>query len=143
MAYMSQEKKAKIVAAVKPILKKYGIKGTFAVRNHSTIVLNIKSGKIDFIENYIKTDKEKPYAKYMSDDQVAYIRKNKTLDVNPYWYQDHFSGVAKKFLSEVLPTMKSAGDWYDNSDIQTDYFDTAFYVDVNIGSWKKPYEVTE
>ena len=33
MAYMSQEKKAKIVAAVKPILKKYGIKGTFAVRS--------------------------------------------------------------------------------------------------------------
>ena len=32
MAYMSQEKKAKIVAAVKPILKKYGIKGTFAVQ---------------------------------------------------------------------------------------------------------------
>lgn len=141
MAYMNQDKKAKIVAAVKPIMKKFGIKGTFAVRNHSTIVLNIKSGKIDFIENYIKTDKEKPYAKYMSDEQVAYIRKNKTLDVNPYWFQDHFSGDAKKFLSEVLPAMKAA-DWYDRSDAQVDYFDTAYYVDVNIGSWNKPYEVT-
>ena len=53
MAYMNQERKAQIVAAVKPILKKYGIKATFAVRNHSTICLNIKSGKLDFIENYI------------------------------------------------------------------------------------------
>ena len=123
---------------VKPILAKYGIKATFAVRGHSTIVLNIKSGKIDFIENYIETDKNKSYAKYMTDDQIAYIRKNKCLDVNPYWYQEHFSGKAKQFLSELLPAMKGAG-WYDNSDAQTDYFDTAYYVDVNIGSWKNPY----
>ena len=47
MAYMNQEKKAKIVSAVKPILKKYGVKATFAVRNHSTICLNVKAGKID------------------------------------------------------------------------------------------------
>ena len=141
MAYMSQEKKAKIVAAVKPLLKKYGIKGTFAVRNHSTICLNIKEGKIDFIENYIKTDSDSFCGKKMPADQVEYIRKNKSLDVNPYWFQDHFSGDAKKFLSEVFSGMKAA-DWYDRSDAQTDYFDTAYYVDVNIGSWKKPYQVT-
>ena len=141
MAYMNQDKKAKIVAAVKPILKKYGIKGTFAVRNHSTICLNIKSGSIDFIENYIKTDADLPYGKHMSADQVAYIRKNKSLDVNPYWFHEHFSGDAKKFLSEVMPAMKAA-DWYDESDAQTDYFNTAYYVDVNIGSWKNPYELT-
>ena len=138
MAYMNQERKAQIVAAVKPILAKYGVKGTFAVRSHSTICLNIKSGKIDFIENFIETDKNKPYAKYMSDDQVAYIRKNKMIDVNPYWFQEHFSGKAKAFLTEVFAGMKSAG-WYDRSDSQTDYFDTAYYVDVNVGAWDKPY----
>ena len=135
MAYMNQEKKAKIVSAVKPILKKYGVKATFAVRNHSTISLNVKAGKIDFIENYIQTGQR------MSEDQVAYVRKNKSIDVNPYWFQDHFSGKAKSFLSEAFTAMKSAGNWYDRSDAQTDYFDTAYYVDVNIGSWKKPYEV--
>ena len=135
MAYMNQEKKAKIVSAVKPILKKYGVKATFAVRNHSTICLNVKAGKIDFIENYIQTGQR------MSEDQVAFIRKNKSIDVNPYWFQDHFSGKAKSFLSEAFTAMKSAGNWYDRSDAQIDYFDTAYYVDVNIGSWKKPYEV--
>ena len=142
MAYMNQEKKSKIVAAVKPILKKYGVKGTFAVRNHSTIVLNVKEGNIDFIENYIETDANLPYAKHMSEDQVKYIRNNKTLDVNPYWFHEHFSGRAKSFLTETFNAMKSAG-WYDNSDAQTDYFDTAYYVDVNIGSWKKPYVVSK
>lgn len=135
MAYMNQEKKAKIVSAVKPILKKYGVKATFAVRNHSTICLNVKAGKIDFIENYIQTGQR------MSEDQVAYVRENKSIDVNPYWFQDHFSGKAKSFLSEAFTAMKSAGNWYDRSDAQTDYFDTAYYVDVNIGSWNKPYEV--
>lgn len=138
MAYMNQERKAKIVSLVKPILAKYGIKATFAVRSHMTICLNIKSGKIDFIENYIQTDIAKNYGNKMSDDQVAYIRKNQALDVNPYWYHEHFSGKAKAFLSEVLPALKGA-DWYDESDAQTDYFNTAYYVDVNIGSWDKPY----
>jgi hypothetical protein len=142
MAYMNQEKKAKIVAAVKPIMKKYGVKGTFSVRSHMTICLNIKEGKIDFVENFIQTDNDSPVARKMSSDQVEYLRKNKTLDVNPYWFHDHFSGVAKKFLEEIFRGMKAAG-WYDNSDAQTDYFDTAYYVDVNIGSWKKPYVVSQ
>lgn len=141
MAYMSQEKKAKIVAAVKPILKKYGLKGTFAVRNHSTIVLNIKSGKIDFIENYIATDANVLHGKKMAQDQIDYIRKNQFLDINPYWFQEHFSGKAKSALSEIFTAMKKAGDWFDKSDIQTDYFNTAYYVDVNVGKWSKPYTV--
>lgn len=140
MAYMNQEKKSKIVAAVKPILKKYGVKGSFAVRNHSTIVLNLKEGKIDFIENYISTDAASFHGKKMPQDQIDYIRKNKSLDVNPYWFQEHFSGKAKSFLLEVFSAMKKAGNWYDNSDAMTDYFDTAYYVDVNIGKWNKPYQ---
>jgi hypothetical protein len=59
--------------------------------------------------------------------------------VNPYHYQNHFSGTAKKFLNEVMAAM-NAGN-HDNSDIQTDYFDVGWYVDVNIGQWNKPYEV--
>lgn len=141
MAYMSQETKAKIVNAVKPILKKYGLKGTFAVRNHSTIVLNIKSGKIDFVENFIATDANVMHGRKMTQDQIDYIRKNKSLDVNPYWFQEHFSGSAKAALTEIFRAMKKAGDWFDESDAQIDYFHTAYYVDVNIGKWNKPYQV--
>ena len=137
MAYFNQERKQERAPAIKAILKKYGVKGSLAVRNHMTFVLNIKSGKIDFIENYIKTDEDKPYGNKMSADQVAYIRKNQSLDVNTYWYQEHYSGKAKSFLKEILVAMN--GGNHDNSDIQTDYFDVGWYVDVNIGSWNKPY----
>jgi hypothetical protein len=128
MAYMDQDRKAKVVAAVKPLLKKYRLKGTFSVRNHSTIVLTITEGVIDFIGNYNETISPNGRAATTS------------LDVNPYWYQDHFTGVAKKALAEIMPAMKSA-DWYDRSDAQVDYFDTAYYVDVNVGKWNKPYRV--
>lgn len=126
MAYVSQDLKAKLAPKIKNVLKKYGVKGSLAVRNHSTLVLNIKSGKIDFIGNYKKVTGNKGF-----DFRDGY------LDVNPYWFQDHFSGEAKDFLREVLAAMKE-GNW-DRSDIMTDYFDVGWYVDVNIGKWNKPY----
>jgi hypothetical protein len=139
MAYFNQERKQQKAPAIKAILKKYGVKGSLAVRNHSTFVLNLKSGSIDFIENFIETDTKVFHGKKMSQEQIEYIRKNRSLDVNVYWYKEHFSGKALSFLKEVITTMN--GGNHDNSDIQTDYFDVGWYVDVNIGSWNKPYTV--
>lgn len=137
MAYVSQDLKKQLAPAIKAVLKKYGVKASIAVNNHSTLVVNIKSGSIDFIENFIKTDTEGMSGRKMSQDQIDYIRKNQSLDVNPYWYKEHFSGKAKSFLMELLPAMNNGN--HDNSDIQTDYFDVGWYVDVNIGKWNKPY----
>ena len=102
-----------------------------------TLVLNIKQGSIDFIENFIETDKAKAYCNYMDEGQIAYFRKNQSLDVNPYHYRDHFSGRARKFLIEVMSIMNDGN--LDKSDSQTDYFNVGWYVDVNIGRWNKPY----
>ena len=136
MAYMNQERKAKISKALKPILAKYKVKGSLSVRNHSSIVLTLKSGAIDFIGNSNKVCGNDHY-------QVARGFKPETSghsQVNPYWFQDHYDGKAKAFLTEAFKALKSAG-WYDESDAMTDYFNTAYYVDVNIGKWDKPYEV--
>jgi len=129
MAYMNQEKKAKIAAAIKPLLAKYKLKGTLSVRNNMSIVLTIKSGSIDFIGNF----------NTYNANNNRFNPATNSIDVNPYWYKDHFDGIAKQALSEIVPAMYSA-DYYDNSDIQSDYFDTAYYVDVNVGNWNKPYE---
>lgn len=140
MAYMNQEKKAKLAPTIKAVMKKYGVKGSISVHNHSSLVVTVKSGPIDFIDNYIETDIKRPYSKpAMSEQQVEYLRKNRNLDVNPYWYKEHFSGKAKAFLSELIPAMNDGN--HDNSDIQTDYFDVGWYISVNIGKWNKPYEV--
>jgi hypothetical protein len=135
MAYMSQEKKSKISPLVKSICKKYGIKASLAVRHHSTLVLNVKSGNIDFISNFNETIENRPGG--FRNGSPA----EKSLQINTYWCHEHFSGKAKKFLSEILQVMNSGN--HDNSDIQSDYFDVGWYVDVNIGQWDKPYIVTE
>ena len=140
MAYMNQERKAKIAAALKPVLAKYGVKGSLSVRNHSSIVLTLKSGQIDFIENFIKTDEDSTIGRKMEQSQIDYIREKQYLDVNPYWFHEHFTGRAKDFLTEAFRALKAA-DWYDKSDAMVDYFDTAYYVDLNIGKWNKPYIV--
>jgi hypothetical protein len=134
MAYMSQEKKAKIAPKVKAILKRYAVKGSLAVRNHSTLVLNIKSGTLDFIKDYNETVAARPGGFRLGEPAEGY------LDINRYWYDEHFSNkVIKKFLGEVLAVMNEGN--HDNSDSQTDYFDVGWYVDVNIGKWNRPYQL--
>ena len=131
MAYFSQEKKAKIAPKVKALLKKYNLKGSLSVRHHSTVVLTVKSGTIDFIGNF---------------NQVAGARAaglenfnpaTTSVDVNPYWYHEHFDGAARKFLEDVFAVLNEGN--HNNSDIQSDYFDVGHYVDVNIGKWDQPY----
>ena len=137
MAYMNSERKAKIAANLKPILKKYGIKGSLRVRNHMAIVLTLKSGKIDFIANSNRVCGNSPY-------QVSRGFKPNTgnyCSVNQFWFHEHYDGLAKAFLTEAIDALKSA-DYYDRSDAMTDYFDTAYYMDINIGRWDKPYTVT-
>jgi hypothetical protein len=140
MAYVSQDLKSKLTPKIKAICKKYGVKASIAVRNHMTLVLNVKSGKIDFIENYIKTDADKVVANKMSADTIAYIRKNQSLDVNTYWAHEHYSGKAKQFLTEMIAAMKGP-DFFDETDAQVDYFHCSHYIDINIGKWDKPYIV--
>ena len=118
MAYVSQEMKRELAPAIKAICKKYGIKGSLAVRHHSTLVLNIKSGKIDF-------------AKDSTADNYNY-------QVNTYWTDEHYTGKAKKFFAEVIAAMKGP-EFFDNSDAMTDYFHVSHYIDINLGSWNKPY----
>ena len=135
MAYVSQELKSKLSPAIKAVCKKYGIKASIAVRNHMTLALNVKSGKIDFIGNSNRVCGADFY-------QVSRGFKPNTTgydQVNPYHFQSHYDGDAKAFLSEVLAVMND-GNW-DKSDIQSDYFNVGWYVDVNIGSWNKPYTV--
>ena len=135
MAYVSQELKAKIAPQVKAICKKYGVKATLAVRHHSSLVLNVRQGSIDFIGNYNETVDARPGG--FRNGSPA----EKSIQVNTYWYHEQFSGRAKAFLSEVLAVMNQGN--HDRSDIQTDYFDVGWYVDVNIGQWNKPYALVK
>ena len=133
MAYMNQEKKQKIQAALKPILAQYGMKGTLKVRNYHAITLTLRSGPIDFIADLVAGRHAVP-----KDE----MRKRYEIAVNQYWIDEHYTGVSLEFLKQVKQAMMAA-DYYDNSDAQIDYFDTAYYYDIVIGSWDRPYTLTK
>jgi|TARA_B110000977_G_scaffold33888_1_gene45154 hypothetical protein len=116
MAYVSQDDKKKLAPAIKAVLKKYKVKASIAVRNHSTLVVNLKKGEVDFGDAFYQ--------------------------VNTYWIDEHFENkpVAKSFLNELLDAMKGV-DYFNDDDSQTDYFSRSHYTDINIGGWKTSYEL--
>ena len=139
MAYMSQEKKKEIAALLKKEFgtdaKTRGFKYTLGVRNHSTIVFTIKSGNIDFIQNYLDN------THFSQELATAYAQNPpKYIDVNTYHIEKCFAGKAKDIIERAYKCLNHNN--HDRSDIMTDYFDVGHYVDINIGRWDKPYEYT-
>lgn len=135
MAYMSQEKKKQIAAKLKVALKGSGLKYSLGVHHHSTLVMKIKSGPVDFIQNYRETIQSKPqYARFMESQAPHYMR------LNDFWYREQFTGKALALLSVIVPILNDGN--HDRSDIQSDYFDVGWYLNVSIGEFQKPYTVT-
>jgi hypothetical protein len=115
MAYISQDDKASLAPGIKAVLKKYNMKGTIGVRDHSVLVVNIQSGAIDFGKD--------------------------RCEVNRHSIDQTYSGTAREFLNELVTAMKG-NKWFDRSDRMVDYFEVAFYLSINVGSWQKPYACT-
>lgn len=133
MAYMSQERKAQLAPAIKAVLKQYGLKGSISVHNHSTLVVTLKSGKIDFIGNMYAIAMQRPDTHYAREQAP----KPTHIDVNTYWIADNYTGQARDCLLALKAAMMTGN--HDNSDVQTDYFDVGWYIDIDVGKWDKPY----
>ena len=136
MAFMNQEKKKQLAPAIKAVLKKYGMKGTIGVRHHSSLVVNIKAGALDLIGD------ANEHGKLMAERRGHTYYPETSIQVNPYYCDEWaIDKTIANFYKELKAAMKGT-QWYDNSDAMTDYFDTAYYMDINVGQWDKPYELT-
>lgn len=137
--YMSQKKKAKISPKVKEVLKKYNLKGSISVKYQSAIILTIDSGEIDFLRNYFDHNCDRVGVSGSSYETFCVV--NKSLNVNPYWYAESFTGEAVEALHDLHEALKG-DDYFEYSDFSSDDFRCSHYIEVKIGTWKKPYEVT-
>jgi len=113
MAYMNKERKAEHAPAIKKILKKYGMKGSLSVRNYSTLHLKIKDVRGFF------------------ESRMDEYSKKWGLDISPYWIEKNYSGEAEKMLSELVSALYGK-DYFDDSDMQTDYFNCSHYISINV-----------
>lgn len=132
MAFVSQEMKKELAPGIKAVLKKYGVKGSIAVRNHMSLVVTLREGVIDFTRG-----------KNARGDTLGLTARDGEFydQVNTFHISSFYEGETKDFLNELVDAMKGT-TWYDRSDIMTDYFDTAYYIDVNVGAWDKGYIYT-
>jgi hypothetical protein len=117
MAYVSQEKKARIVAAAKAILPK-DWKVTFRVEHHSSITATIR--------------------RCPATVQDDYIGERGSLHWNKFHPGSFWKGKTLKVLQGLQAALDT--DNFDHSDSQTDYFHVGHYTDINFGEWNKPCE---
>ena len=138
MAYIN----AKEVKAIRDQLKKEFPNYRFGVRKSSgghSVGVTVKKGPA--------------FEKFETFDRYNHEMKEVDLNegyhqVNQYWLKENVGEKNTPFFEKVIEVIKTApfkagvGDlWYDKSDAMTDYFDTAYYFDISVGDWEKPYVV--
>lgn len=123
MAYIDQQRKGILeveIAKVMPKNWKYSLK----IRHHSTLVLTIRKADVDLIkENFISQSRDGGKLDYIS--------------LNEHNLQGHYTGKLLKTFEDIKGAM-CVGN-HDRSDIQSDYFDVGWYIDINIGEYKSPF----
>tara|TARA_B100000963_G_scaffold95755_2_gene82588 strand:- start:790 stop:1215 length:426 start_codon:yes stop_codon:yes gene_type:complete len=124
MAYVSKETKQALAPEIKRVLKKWKMKGSISGQGSGTLKVTINAGPFTLPKRAVNHwNTGFPY-----------------YQVNPYWYQEaeELSGSWKGFFNELESAMKGS-IWFDKSDSMTDYFHTAYYIDMQIGSGVKEY----
>tara|TARA_R110000765_G_scaffold17848_2_gene48377 strand:- start:355 stop:792 length:438 start_codon:yes stop_codon:yes gene_type:complete len=143
MAYITQEMKKELAPAIKSVLKKFGVKGTISINHNTSLNVNIKEGDVDFIGIYnaeAKTQVERGNISWYGRKIThGYYQENPYRVYEPY---DRKLTIVEKFINELQVAMRGTM-YYNNDDIMTDYFDSAYFMGINIGKYNKPYKLTE
>ena len=133
MAYVNSQDVAQIRKELKEAFPefKFGVRK----RDHMAVAVTVKSGPTNFSSIF---------------DKDEYAKKRQYAQINPY-HLESFYGEHAEFFGKIVDIIKTAparGEgyhkgtgYYNNSDAMIDYFDTAYYFDINLGAWDKPYEV--
>ena len=130
MAYISAEHTKQIRNALKEVFKDTSIKFGVKKFGHSSVTVTLLEGP-DF-----PTARE--YCQKECSNGIGYY------DVNPYWYPKNMTLIECDIIHKVIEVIKlgSSRKYFDESDAQTDYFWKAFYFDITIGKFGKPYKCT-
>jgi len=132
MAYIKKEE----ISEIRKALKKAFPKVKFSVRGdsqYSSVYVSIMKSDIDFNALW---------------EEGSYRKEHQYEDINIYHYEKHYPE-HKDFFDKIMKIIKTAPasaedgrEWFDKSDIMTDYFHCAYYINLSVGKWDKPYEMT-
>lgn len=118
------------------MLDSQGWKFALRIEHRSRIVLCISAAPVDLITE-LDTLRKATAARmgrdyYPIQDGHAEVRHRHCL--GDYFPQE---SAALPVMEKAFEALRSAG-WYDRSDAMIDYFDTAYYYEIEIGRWDKP-----
>ena len=121
MAYLSTEKAKSIREKIKAEFPaKDGWKFSITCKNYSSLYINILTAPLNF--------------------------EVKERDERQLWhnsdFKENFPSDQAEALEKIAKIARSQG-WYDKSEPMTDYFDTAYYINITIGHWEKGFKYVE
>lgn len=117
MAHITQVEKKVIADAMKIALKAFpSVKYSLSIQDHMKITCTIKQGP----------------------ESLA-PKNGENCNINPHHIDKSYRGEAAAILNTINDCLHIGH--YDNTDIMTDYFDCAWYIGIDIGSYKKPFLV--
>jgi len=119
MAYISTAAVKVIRADLKAAFPDWKFSVRKDVNSHSSITVSILKSDLDF------------------QWSSGYANTEQYMSINHYHPQVTFSGNSLTLIKEVIGTINKEN--WDRSDIQTDYFDVGFYVNVEMGRYGRPY----
>jgi hypothetical protein len=117
MAYMNQEKKAAIAAALKVVVPK-NWKYSLRVNDYLSISMTVSQAPIDL--------------------RTAFEFEGDHYEVNPYHFESHCKDQELKEIISLIVDALNTGNW-NRSDLMTDYFDVGHYIHLKFGRWNKPF----
>ena len=139
MAYISTDD----VKHIRNTLKKEFPKYKFSVRRDSIYSVTVSFMKGPSFKDWEYRDR------YTGEMKVGSLNDGEHHQINHFYTTDFYGIENAKILDKVYRIMKVAPAlnggkaWYDNSDAMTDYFDTAYYMHIEVGKWDKPYEIVD
>ena len=137
MAYISTEDVKHIRNELKKELPQY--KFSVVRDHHSSVTISLMKGPAFNDYEY--------FDRYNNVTKTANLSDGEHHQINQYHLEDFYGKENAEILSKIdtisrtAPAKNGGKVWYNDSDIQTDYFDIAYYVHISVGKWNKPYEV--
>ena len=136
MAYISTPEVAAIRKQLKAQLPEY----KFSVKRDHTSSVTVAFMKGPAFAEFEYFDR------YTHEYKKGTLGQNDGYDqINTYHTGDFYGKENAKIFDKIVKIAKTAPTkkWYDDSDAMTDYFDTAFYIHLNVGKFGKDYEVVK
>ena len=139
MAFISAEDVKHIRNELKKELPQY--KFSVVRDHHSSVTISLMKGPAFKDHEY--------FDRYAQETKIGNLSDGEHHQINQHWLEEFYGKENAKILDKIhviaktAPAKNGGKVWYNDSDIQIDYFDIAYYIHINVGKWNKQYEIVE